>query len=117
MSDRSSPNRGLNAVLPDGLLGLDTNDTWRFHRRLISPLFTERYLKIYATVIEEEVGKMVKIFDKKVIGNSFVTDIHDDLTRLTLDVIGLESFRLTCQEGQLLAMNSTRNKRNKVTNI
>jgi len=92
MEDFPTRNRtgfGFAQFMPLGLLGDIQGEQWRFHRRALSPLFSDRYLRWYTQAVNEELEGLQSYIQKKV--GSFV-DIHNALTLFTFDVIGRVGF-------------------------
>mmetsp|Transcript_43786 Transcript_43786/g.107499 ORF Transcript_43786/g.107499 Transcript_43786/m.107499 type:complete len:540 (-) Transcript_43786:91-1710(-) len=96
LQNRPRPS-GFEVAIPQSLLGLPTNDEWRGHRRLISPLFAERFMKAYADVIMDEIdNKLVAKWRRLCAGggdgSAATVEVHADLTRITFDIIGRAGF-------------------------
>ena len=48
---------------PQGMVGLPSNDQWSKQRRLLSPLFAEKYMKGYCPLIKEKVDEMIRLLE------------------------------------------------------
>src|SRR5690606_29566338 len=88
IQERTTKEGGFKLILPKGLIGMLTKDKWIFHRRLLSPLFSERFLKLYSIEINKETENLLNIYKENCDENGIETNMHEDLTRLTLDIIG-----------------------------
>lgn len=86
---RSQDGLGFSRFIPLGLLGTIRGDQWRAHRRALSPLFSDRYLRWYTHAVNEELEDLQAFFRKQV--GSYV-DVHNALTLFTFDVIGRVGF-------------------------
>lgn len=58
-------------------------------KRMIGPAFTSKYLKGFLGIFKENVDNLVKLWSTKL---KDPVEVHDDLTHLTLDVIGQSAF-------------------------
>jgi len=70
---------------------LKTGPKWSFHGRLISPLFTDKYLKQYAVEIQNQSTVLIKKW-KKAAKEKTAVNVHQDLVSLTFDIIGQIAF-------------------------
>jgi len=83
--DKWNPS-GFTYLVPRSLLGLPTNEEWTVHRKLLSPLFAERFMRTYCSLISDH----AKILVGKWSGTEL--DIRDDLVAFGGDVIGFTGF-------------------------
>ena len=66
---------------------LDTNEMWAFHRRTMSPMFADRYMRAYGETFARLSNLLVESWDKSAAsGRSF--DVNQDLIKLSLDALG-----------------------------
>lgn len=86
---RNQPGFGFSRFIPLGLLGDIKGEQWRAHRRALSPLFSDRYLRWYTQAVNEELEGLQAFFRKQL--GSFV-NVHNALTLFTFDVIGRVGF-------------------------
>lgn len=102
--DRPPPSllegNGFPKVAPYGLLGLPKDDKWAVHRRTISPLFADRFLRIYAADMVTSCLELSSLISEHLDvtlgpGDGTSVEMHDLVTRLTLDVIGKSGFGTT----------------------
>ncbi|KJE95200.1 cytochrome P450 [Capsaspora owczarzaki ATCC 30864] len=77
-------------VLPLGLVAMETSDRWSRHRRLLSPLFAEKFMEVYATVFIASGERLFKQWHETPRGTKI--NIYEAFIRLTLDIIGLTGF-------------------------
>src|SRR5262249_2488414 len=81
--------RILSTAFGDGLLTSD-GDTWRAHRRVMSPAFDHRSIASYAKIITDAAAGRLKTWDA--LGENAEIDIAHDMTALTLEVITRSMF-------------------------
>ena len=72
----------------DGLL-TSQDELWLRQKRFIQPLFTHRRIASYVPVMAEETARLIDRWDRVKEG---VADIHADMTRLTLRIVGRALF-------------------------
>ncbi len=74
--------RGLSRALGQGLVTSD-GDTWRRHRKLVSFAFTPKRIRTYAeSMVEVGARGLTNWRDGQVL------DIHDEMSRITMEVVG-----------------------------
>jgi cytochrome P450 len=89
---KSRPGVGWESFIPNSILILPSNDQWSFHRRMLTPAFSEKYLKKYFGSVALKTGSMLKMWDKALREDNGEVEAHGAFTALTLDVIGLAGF-------------------------
>lgn len=85
----------LSAALGDGLLTLD-GDTWRGHRRLMSPAFDHRSIVSYAPGMVDATTSMLAEWDAS--GAGAEIDIAEAMTAVTLEIISRAMFSSNSDE-------------------
>ena len=78
--------RPLRAVLGDGLLTSE-GETWRRHRRLVQPVFSQRHVVGFAPQVVESAVRGVERWPDGV-----MLDAAGELRKLTLDIVGRALF-------------------------
>jgi cytochrome P450 len=81
--------RILSTAFGDGLLTSD-GDTWRAHRRVMSPAFDHRSIASYAKIITDAATARLDVWDA--MGENAEIDIARDMVALTLEVISRSMF-------------------------
>jgi cytochrome P450 len=83
---------GFQKVTPLGLLGLEVQDPlgrWATHRRLLSPLFAEKLMRVYAGLLSTQTDKLVSVLRAS---NGAPVDMVATMCAMALDAIGLCAF-------------------------
>ena len=90
---------GISAIVPLGLLALETNDMWAHHRRLISPMFADRYMRVYGETFAR-LSEMLVDRWTQVARSGKSNDVHRDMMQLSLDALGNVVRCARCTAGQ-----------------
>ena len=70
---------GFSTEFPGGLLALETGPRWSWHRRLISPLFSDSSLKSYSAEIAEQARVLLRKWDAAC-ERGRTTNVHHDVS-------------------------------------
>lgn len=79
---------GLRVLLGDGLLTSE-GDTWRKNRRLAQPAFARAHLDGFARTMARSTLALVHGWDARVSAGATELDLHAEMMRLTLRIVGL----------------------------
>ena len=95
----SRPSKILfDTTIPLGLLALRSegpNSQWSFHRRLVAPLFSDKFLQGYSEQIQDKANLLQYILEERIKAARSVEaecDVQHCLKLATLDVIGSIGF-------------------------
>jgi cytochrome P450 len=88
-ADRPEAPAGLSLLGEGNVLTLPTNDQWAKHRRLLSPLFTERFLREYTVMMN---GKLNAFSAKLRAFGGKPVDVLPVVMSIALDFIGICGF-------------------------
>ncbi|CEM31311.1 unnamed protein product [Vitrella brassicaformis CCMP3155] len=93
----SRPKVGFHSIIPQGLLALRADKgQWQTHRRLIAPLFSDKFLAAYGPTLYEKSAllhdSLLQHFNDKVKTKAF--DVQECLNLVTLDIITSIGFGL-----------------------
>lgn len=76
-------------IFENSFLCMDTNDTWKFHRRLLNPAFGPAYLKLTADASLRNVKMMMDVWNTRLEAKlSIPIEIWYDMNSLILDITG-----------------------------
>ena len=82
----------LGEVLGTGIFAVD-GEAWKFHRKLMSHMFSRKLLRKSAEVTKKKLQQVVKLFEEKAEEiDSFEIDIQDIFFRITFDVTSEVTF-------------------------
>src|SRR6185312_5644228 len=76
--------RVLKPILGEGLLTAE-GDSWRWQRKLASPLFRHTELLSYVPIMVDAAEERIERWKR--LGSKFVTDVEEDMTETTFTVI------------------------------
>ena len=79
----------LTPALGNGLVTIE-GETWRWHRRIMTPAFSARSVAGYAGIVTEATGAMLHAWDEDGSGRAF--DLEGAMKELTLDIIARAMF-------------------------
>ena len=82
--------REIRTTLGNGLLTSE-GEVWRRQKRLIQPLFTHRRVASHVPLMADEADRVVEQWRPSARGDGTV-DLHADMTRVTLNVVGQALF-------------------------
>ncbi|KAG8915337.1 Hsp70 suppressor, GTPase facilitates ribosomal subunit dissociation [Tulasnella sp. 408] len=81
----------FSGTIPYGMVSLKTNDMWRKHRRITSPLMSSKYLKSMTPAIANNARSLVKLWESKIrkVASKGATcfSCEDDFEYIALDAI------------------------------
>ena len=86
----------LRGLVGDGLLTSE-GETWRRQKRMVQPLFTHRRVGGYVDMMAEEAAGVVDRWDRSAERGETV-DLHGEMTRLSLRVVGRALFGADVEE-------------------
>jgi len=76
---------------------MPTDNRWKLHRKLLQPAFGPSHLRDTAIQTEKVIQNLNEILGSNMAENSLTVDMHQTLTNVTLDVIGLVAFGVNLQ--------------------
>ncbi len=79
----------LTPALGSGLVTIE-GDTWRWHRRIMTPAFNAKSVAGYAGIVTEATGAMLRAWDED--GSGSALDLEGAMKELTLDIIARAMF-------------------------
>ena len=79
----------LTPALGNGLVTIE-GDTWRWHRRIMTPAFNAKSVAGYAGIVTEATGAMLRAWDED--GSGSALDLEGAMKELTLDIIARAMF-------------------------
>jgi cytochrome P450 len=81
--------RPLRALIGDGLLTSE-GEQWRWHRRLVQPVFSRRHVAAFAPAMTEAAQRLTARWDSLSAGA--VIDVAGEMSALALDIVGQALF-------------------------
>jgi cytochrome P450 len=89
--------RAGKGILDNALFIMKTDQRWKLHRKLLQPAFGPSHLRDTALQTEKVIQNLLDILEARMVDNSVVVDMHQTLTNMTLDVIGLVAFGINLE--------------------
>lgn len=86
---------GFDTTMPKGLLALRNTgpqSSWALHRRLVAPLFSDKFLEGYSSQVSEKADMLRFVLNANIQEGEVECDIQNYMKFVTLDVIGSIGF-------------------------